>query len=193
MKTKQFGNVTFKIDRPKGYVKTWDQPNGRKKVFVYPVDYGFFPGHLGEDDEGLDAFVGDDPNGHFEAFQKLKRNDEGQYVLDETKFLVGVSDAEREKIYSLYGPEVWARRVFYDVKELLSVASKFKPARKDRYKTASVLKDNTPYYRPSRNPTVEEAARQDQLYRAMKDLDRKSAPGSDENTFGQLYQEGIAQ
>lgn len=144
MKTKTFQGITFKIDRPKDYVKVWKNPDGTSKVFVYPVDYGFFPSLKGEDGEGLDAFVGDDPEGHFEAFQKLKKNDQGKLVLDETKFLVGVNDQQRETIYRLYGSEVWARRVFHDVKELKEVADKFKGTKKTRYseKTASSPETN---------------------------------------------------
>jgi hypothetical protein len=132
-KSKQLLGLAFKIDRPKGYVKTWDQPDGSKKTFVYPVDYGYFPGIKGEDGEGLDAFVGDDPNGHLEVFQKLKPNDDGRMVLDETKFLVGVNDRQREEIYRLYGNQVWARRVFHDVNDLRDALEKFKPSKKARY------------------------------------------------------------
>jgi hypothetical protein len=141
MKTKTFAHVAFKIDRPKGFAKTWNNPDGSSKTFVYPCDYGYFPRLTGEDGEGLDAFVGDDPHGHFESFQKLTRNDEGQDVLDETKFLVGVTDAERETIYTLYGPEVWHRQVYPDFEALCRNLDKFKSKKKERYveKTASPL------------------------------------------------------
>lgn len=108
MKTKTLGPFTFTIDRPEGTVKEW--PGGKR--FVYPVDYGFFPKLKGEDGEGLDAFVGDDPDGHLESFQKLKANRDGKLVADETKYLLGVNDRDREKIYRLYGREVNARRVY---------------------------------------------------------------------------------
>jgi inorganic pyrophosphatase len=49
MKTKDFEGVRFYIDRPKGFVKTWDLPDGSKKTYTYPVDYGYFPKILGED------------------------------------------------------------------------------------------------------------------------------------------------
>lgn len=105
---KTLGPFTFEIDRPEGTTKEW--PGGKK--FTYPVDYGFFPNLTGEDGEGLDAFVGDNPEGHLESFQKLKPNKDGKLVADETKYLLGVSDRQRETIYKLYGQEINARRVY---------------------------------------------------------------------------------
>lgn len=134
---KTFGGTTFIIDRPKGTVKVWPQPDGGEKRFTYPCDYGYFPRLKGEDGEGLDAFVGADPSGHYEVFQKLKPRDAGGMELDETKFLVGVSDAEREAIYRLYGDEIHARRVFRDMAHLRAALEKFEPKKKERYvKTA---------------------------------------------------------
>lgn len=131
MKTKTFEGQRFTIDRPEGTVKTW--PGG--KSFTYPCDYGFFPGIDGEDGEGLDAFVGDDPQGHFESFQKLRKDDAGRTVLDETKFLVGVDDAAREAIYALYRDEVHARRTYRGMAELVDAAGTFKKGVKERYRT----------------------------------------------------------
>jgi len=134
---KTFQGTTFIIDRPKGTVKVWPRPDGGEKRFVYPCDYGYFPRLKGEDGEGLDAFVGDDANGHYEVFQKLKPRDGGGMELDETKFLVGVSNAEREAIYRLYGDEIHARRVFRDMTHLRDALEKFEPKKKERYvKTA---------------------------------------------------------
>lgn len=131
-RVKKFGGVTFRIDRPKGYVKAWPQ-DGWTKTFTYPVDYGYLPRHMGEDGEGLDFFVGDDPGGHLESFQKLKRDEHGRRLLDETKFLVGVTDGEREAIYRLYGDEVWHRKVYKDMAELIEDLPKFKAGKKTRY------------------------------------------------------------
>ncbi len=122
MKTKKLGPFSFKIDRPSGFVKKWPQPDGSTKSFTYPCDYGYWPKIKGEDGEGLDAFVGDDEKGHLESFQKL--NPDGS--LDETKFLLGVSDAEREKIYKLYGTEVHARRVYETFDDVQKALDTFK-------------------------------------------------------------------
>src|SRR5882672_3959176 len=110
LKTKTFGPLTFKIDRPAGTVKKWDRPDGSVKTFTYPCDYGYFPRLKGEDGEGLDAFVGDKEDGHLESFLKMKKDDKGRTVPDETKFLVGLTDADREKIYRLYGTETVNRK-----------------------------------------------------------------------------------
>lgn len=128
MRTKSFKSLRFTIDRPKGTVKTWKRPDGSSKTFTYPVDYGYLPGHKAEDGEGLDFFVGDDPNGHLESFQKLKDG-----VLDETKFLVGVTDAQRETIYDLYGQEIWHRRVYRNMDELTAQLLRFRATQKPRY------------------------------------------------------------
>lgn len=81
----------------------------------------------------MDFFVGDAADGHLESFQKL--DPEGR--LDETKFLVGVTDAERETIYRLYGREIWHRKVYDDMDALLRELPKFAPQHKDRYKEAA--------------------------------------------------------
>lgn len=128
LRTKPFGSLCFTIDRPKGTVKTWKRPDGSSKTFTYPVDYGYLPGHKAEDGEGLDFFVGDDPHGHLESFQKLKDG-----ILDETKFLVGVTDAQRETIYALYGQEIWHRRVYRNMDELTAQLLRFRASQKPRY------------------------------------------------------------
>lgn len=133
LSTKTLGPFTFAIDRPKGTVKEWPQPTGGVKRFVYPVDYGFLRQHTGEDGEGLDFFVGDDPDGHLESFQKLKRGDDGRLRLDETKFLVGVNDRDRETIYELYRTEVWHRKVYGSWAALQRDLPKFQGKNKARY------------------------------------------------------------
>ena len=131
--TKRWGGFTFEIDRPKGYVKTWDQPDGSVKKYKYPVDYGYFIGHTGEDDEGLDAFVGSDPAGKIESFLKLKpsETDPDELVPDETKFLVGLSPKEREQVMSLYEPEnVTEMQEYKDVYALISALTEYRTAKK---------------------------------------------------------------
>jgi len=132
--TKRWGPFTFEIDRPKGYKKEWPQDDGSVKKYTYPVDYGYFVGHTGEDEEGLDAFVGEDPEGKIESFLKMKPSEDGETLVpDETKFLVGCSDEEREKILGLYEPEmIVGLREYDDVYELISVLNAF------RDRTASI-------------------------------------------------------
>lgn len=123
MPYKKFKGVTFAIDRPKGYVKTWPLPNGGVKRYRYPCDYGYFPTLIAADGEGLDAFVGNTENGHFESFEKLKPASGGGYVHDEFKFIVGLNDAELRAVYELYGRnELNARRVYSSFAALLRAA-----------------------------------------------------------------------
>lgn len=129
--TKRWGPFTFEIDRPKGFVKTWDQPDGSVKKFKYPCDYGYFVDHTGEDDEGLDAFVGDDPAGKIESFLKMRRDDQGNLVPDETKFMVGLSDSQREKVIGLYHPdEIVGLREYTDFYELIAALNAFRDRKK---------------------------------------------------------------
>ena len=125
--TKRWGPFVFEIDRPKGFVKTWDQPDGSVKKYTYPVDYGYFKGHTDPGDgEGLDAFVGDDPQGKIESFLKMKEED-GKLVPDETKFMVGLTDPQREKVLGLYKPEeVTDLREYEDFYELVDVLEDYK-------------------------------------------------------------------
>lgn len=127
---KRLGPFTFKIDRPKGYVKTWGS-----KSFTYPCDYGYFPGVKGEDGEALDAFVGDDLSGRMESFLKLKKDPSGNLVPDETKFLVGVSEKDAKKIYALYGDEASQRVTYESVDDLKAAVKEFKPMKKERYES----------------------------------------------------------
>ena len=90
--------------------------------------------HTGEDEEGLDAFVGNDPQGKIESFLKMRRDD-GELVPDETKFLVGLTDSEREKVLGLYDPEeIVGLREYTDFYELLAALNAFR----DRKKQASM-------------------------------------------------------
>lgn len=150
---KTFGGLKFFIDRPKGTVKEWPQPDGTVRRFEYPCDYGLFQGGLlGEDEEGLDAFVGDDPNGHLESFQKLRREG-SKLVPDETKFLLGVTDAEREAIYRLYGLEVNARRVYDNVDQLGEALKKFEPKRAMKKTAAPWSQSDVTVFRAGQAPS----------------------------------------
>lgn len=123
MPYKKFRGVTFTIDRPRGFIKTWPLPGGGTKKYQYPCDYGYFPTLIAADGEGLDAFVGNSENGHFESFEKLKPAPGGGFVHDEFKFIVGVNDSELRAIYALYGArELNARRVYPSFQALLRAA-----------------------------------------------------------------------
>jgi len=91
--THKIGPLTIKIDRPKGTVKG---------SFTYPTDYGYLPGHVGEDGESLDVFLGSAGHGGYHgSFMKLKKDK----TPDETKFLVGLSPGEKKKVFDFFTPE----------------------------------------------------------------------------------------
>lgn len=137
---KQWGPFKFEVDRPKGFVKTWDQPDGSVKKYEYPVDYGYFINHTGEDQEGLDAFIGDDPAGKIEKFLKLKEV-KGEMVPDETKFMIGLTPEERAKVIALYKPEeIIGMREYDDFYELVADLNAYK----DRKKLATVMDVDRP-------------------------------------------------
>lgn len=137
--TKQWGPFQFEIDRPRGFVKTWDLPDGSKKSYEYPVDYGYFVGHTGEDDEGLDAFVGSDPAAPIESFLKLMPGPDGGLVPDETKFLVGLTPEERVKVMALYRPEeVVGMRTYTDFYDLLASLNAFRTRKQAALRVAAM-------------------------------------------------------
>jgi tRNA nucleotidyltransferase/poly(A) polymerase len=187
LESKRWGGFTFKIDRPKGYVKTWDQPDGSIKKYKYPVDYGYFVGHTGEDDEGLDAFVGSDPTAKIESFLKLKPSDDDpdELVPDETKFLIGLTDAEREKVMSLYEPEnVTEMREYKDVYSLIEALTEYRTAKKvaSRYRSAAEGKYDSIDFKPPQTVA-------DQAEKGLK-LRQKASPS---NKGGLSSQEAGAQ
>jgi len=146
---KRWGGFTFKIDRPKGFVKTWPLPDGEEKKYTYPVDYGYFVAHEGEDGEGLDAFVGNDPEGPIESFLKLKpdEKDPKKKVPDETKFLIGLTPAERKDVLKLYGEgELIDHKVYTDMAELVEVLSEFRSVKKVAAQALRLAAETPPWF-----------------------------------------------
>jgi len=149
MKSVRFNNVLFKIDRPKGTYKKWK--SGIE--IVYPCDYGFFANFMGEDNEGLDAFIEYIPNGHYEMLQK--NFEDGRF--DESKFLVGMSTQTREKIYHFYKKSLGSRRVFRNMEDMMNfVKSKYrqvKIAKEDNDKKKGILSG---YLKPTIESVLED-------------------------------------
>lgn len=138
--TKTWGPFHFVIDRPAGTIKSWDQPDGSVKTYKYETDYGYFVDHTDPGDgEGLDAFVGADPEGPIESFLKLMPGPDGGLVPDETKFLVGLTPEEREKVMALYRPEeVVGMRTYTDFYDLLATLNAFRDRKKAALRVASM-------------------------------------------------------
>lgn len=80
-----FRGIPVVVDRPKGHVQTGTAPDGTAWRRVYHVDYGYVPGTLGGDGEGLDVFIGGD-EAATEAHWVLQRKADGSF--DEYKCLL---------------------------------------------------------------------------------------------------------
>ena len=108
---KHVGGLELLVDRPKGTQKTWQLPDG-PVTRTYPVDYGYLPGHKGEDGEDLDFFVGSQADkGWHGSFHKKKHefSPEGQRtgrtLPDETKYFAGLSPEEHSEVLKMFdGP-----------------------------------------------------------------------------------------
>jgi inorganic pyrophosphatase len=81
------------VDNPRG---THD---GDSSKFVYPVDYGYLEDTTSMDGEGIDVFVGSDPEQRVDAIvcavDLMKRDSEIKVLIDST-------EEEKQAIKSLY-------------------------------------------------------------------------------------------
>jgi len=81
------------VDNPRG---THD---GDSSKFFYPVDYGYLEGTASMDGEGIDVFVGSDPEQRVDAIvctvDLMKRE-------SEIKVLIGCTEEEKQAINCLY-------------------------------------------------------------------------------------------
>lgn len=103
MRKTQHKGVPITIDRPKGYVQTGRDAEGKAWEREYKVDYGYIPRTKGGDGEGLDVFVGPNPDADTTYWIAQKKAD-GSF--DEYKVIVGADTAEEaKKIYFDHVPE----------------------------------------------------------------------------------------
>jgi hypothetical protein len=87
------------IENPKGSKKNFGK-NYPIPVMTYPVDYGYLPGHMAEDDAELDFFKGTDPKkGLHGSFNVWRPDVKGE---KETKFYTGTTPGERDSILAAY-------------------------------------------------------------------------------------------
>lgn len=103
MRKTQHKGVPITIDRPKGYVQTGRDAQGTPWEREYKVDYGYIPRTKGGDGEGIDVFVGPNPDADTTYWIAQKKAD-GSF--DEYKVIVGADSAEEaKKIYLDHVPE----------------------------------------------------------------------------------------
>lgn len=117
---------TFVVDLPAGEYKDFglppDSPYPLKGV-TYPVDYGYLPGHIGEDGYELDLFVGNTIEGNMGALLV----DRGADMPSEHKFYVALNDVELEEILTELKPVLISHTIFNRLELLLKNIANFTP------------------------------------------------------------------
>jgi hypothetical protein len=82
----EYQGIPIHLDRPKGLIMTGKNDQGEDWVREYHYDYGFFPGTLGGDGDGVDVFVGPDKEAP-EAYWAIQLKKDGSF--DEFKVFLG--------------------------------------------------------------------------------------------------------
>lgn len=101
-KSVEFGGLTVKIDRPKGFVMHGKDPKGADWTRTYKYDYGFIPGTEGGDGDGVDVFLGPIADDQ-EAYWARKIHEDGTF--DEYKVFLGFGSAKAaEKAFKEHIP-----------------------------------------------------------------------------------------
>lgn len=101
--TKDFQGLTIEVDRPKGFVMSGKDPKGTPWTRTYQYDYGFIPGTLGGDDDGLDVYLGPDTDAKT-AYWVVQLTPDGDF--DEYKVFLGFADeADAIEAYKKHAPE----------------------------------------------------------------------------------------
>src|SRR5690606_16145940 len=101
-KTIEYGGLTVKIDRPKGFVMRGTDSLGKPWQRVYKYDYGFIPHTEGGDGDGLDVFIGPVEDDQEVYWAKQLKND-GSF--DEYKLFIGFGSRQAaEKAFKEHIP-----------------------------------------------------------------------------------------
>lgn len=91
-----FAGLPIAVENPKGTLRTWteDGPNGRSIGNTkMQFDYGFIDGHVGNDDEELDCYVGPDENAaNVHIVHQMHAPDFKKY--DEDKIMLGFASPD---------------------------------------------------------------------------------------------------
>lgn len=104
-----FQGIPIHIDRPAGFEISGTDAAGNAWTRKYLVDYGFIPRTQGGDGDGLDVFLGPDPDAPTAFWIEQKRDDES---FDEFKVLLGFrSESEAIDTYKAHVPEKYLKAV----------------------------------------------------------------------------------
>lgn len=90
-KTTEFQGIKIHLDRPKGLIMTGKDKEGNDWAREYLYDYGFIPKTLGGDGDGLDVFIGPNPDAS-EAYWAVQNKDDGSF--DEYKVFLGFTSRD---------------------------------------------------------------------------------------------------
>lgn len=93
-KVVDYQGIPVHVDRPRGHVQTGTDDAGATWKRYYHVDYGFVPNTQGGDQEGVDVFLGLDPEAK-DAHWILQKKSDGTF--DEYKVMLGFPDADMAK------------------------------------------------------------------------------------------------
>ncbi len=86
-----FQGIPICLDRPKGSVMSGEDDKGKPWTRKYKYHYGFIPKTLGGDDDGLDVFIGPDPQAE-DAYWAIQKKPDGSF--DEYKVFLGFPNRE---------------------------------------------------------------------------------------------------
>jgi hypothetical protein len=86
-----FQDMPIHVDRPKGFVMTGTDSDGKSWSRKYKYDYGFIPRTKGGDGDGLDVFIGPNKKAP-EAYWAIQTKKDGSF--DEYKVFLGFDNRD---------------------------------------------------------------------------------------------------
>lgn len=86
-----FQGIPIHLDRPKGFVMHGQDEKGAPWSREYKFDYGFIPKTTGGDGDGLDVFLGPNPDAH-ESYWAVQNKPDGSF--DEYKVFLGFDNRD---------------------------------------------------------------------------------------------------
>ncbi len=86
-----FQGIPIHLDRPKGFVMHGQDDKGVPWSREYKFDYGFIPKTTGGDGDGLDVFLGPNPDAH-ESYWAVQNKPDGSF--DEYKVFLGFDNRD---------------------------------------------------------------------------------------------------
>lgn len=116
---------TVVIENEAGTYKDFHLPPGDTYPLpgiLYPVDYGYLPGYIGEDGHDLDIFVGTDVVGAL-GYMVMDR---GEVIGDEHKYYIGMTDGEVASVLKVYEPVLLEHVALSSLAELTTSIDQFK-------------------------------------------------------------------